>query len=109
MGVKIIIPSSKEDDSIIIEGISMESISRASEKIHTIIDEVVKRQNLDYSHFISLSLAIHPELVDKLVNFQNSILVVSLNLSWLHFQSIVWVSLDAKAVRMMHFPLRPSV
>lgn len=34
-------------------------------------------QNLDYSHFISLPLAIHPELVDKLVNFQNSILGIS--------------------------------
>ncbi|XP_021801399.1 uncharacterized protein LOC110745583 isoform X3 [Prunus avium] len=77
MGVKIIIPSSKEEDSVIIEGISMESISRASEKIHTIIDEAVKSQNLDYSHFISLPLAIHPELVDKLVNFQNSILGIS--------------------------------
>ncbi|KAH0982578.1 hypothetical protein GBA52_009755 [Prunus armeniaca] len=77
MGVKIIIPSSKEEDSVIIEGISMESISRASEKIHMIIDEAVKSQNLDYSHFISLPLAIHPELVDKLVNFQNSILGIS--------------------------------
>ncbi|XP_034209996.1 uncharacterized protein LOC117623210 isoform X1 [Prunus dulcis] len=77
MGVKITIPSSKEEDSVIIKGISMESISRASEKIHTIIDEAVKSQNLDYSHFISLPLAIHPELVDKLVNFQTSILGIS--------------------------------
>ena len=30
--------------------------------------------SLDYSHFVSLPLAIHPELIDKLVNFQNSIL-----------------------------------
>ncbi|KAJ8756114.1 hypothetical protein K2173_024661 [Erythroxylum novogranatense] len=30
--------------------------------------------NLDYSHFVSLPLAIHPELVEKLTNFQNSIL-----------------------------------
>ncbi|KAK9281113.1 hypothetical protein L1049_004006 [Liquidambar formosana] len=34
----------------------------------------VKSPNLVYSHFVSLPLAIHPELVDKLVNFQNSIL-----------------------------------
>ncbi|CAH1442513.1 unnamed protein product [Lactuca virosa] len=34
----------------------------------------VKSSALDYSHFISLPLAIHPQLVDKLVNFQNSIL-----------------------------------
>ena len=29
---------------------------------------------LDYSHFISLPLAIHPDLVDKLNYFQSSIL-----------------------------------
>ncbi|XP_004302882.1 PREDICTED: uncharacterized protein LOC101311685 [Fragaria vesca subsp. vesca] len=73
-GVKIKIPLSKREDSIIIEGLSNESITRASEKIKVIIDEAVKSPSLDYSHFISLPLAIHPELVDKLVNFQNSIL-----------------------------------
>ncbi|KAM3211398.1 hypothetical protein ACQJBY_064895 [Aegilops geniculata] len=31
---------------------------------------------LDYSHFISLSLTIHPDLVEKLSNFQRSILGV---------------------------------
>ncbi|KAG7997761.1 hypothetical protein I3843_01G226100 [Carya illinoinensis] len=74
MGVRIIIPSSKKDDSIIIAGDSMDSITRASENIQKIIDEAVKSPSLDYSHFISLPLAIHPELVDKLFNFQNSIL-----------------------------------
>ena len=29
---------------------------------------------LDYSHFVSLPLAIHPELVEKLNDFQNSII-----------------------------------
>ncbi|XP_030971834.1 uncharacterized protein LOC115991963 isoform X5 [Quercus lobata] len=74
MGVKIIFPSSKKDDSITIEGPSIESVNSASEKIQTIIDEAVKSPNLDYSHFISLPLAVHPELVKKLLNFQNSIL-----------------------------------
>ncbi|XP_009346096.2 uncharacterized protein LOC103937851 isoform X1 [Pyrus x bretschneideri] len=77
MGVKIRIPLSKEEDSLTIEGDSVESISRASEKIKSIVDQAVKSSNLDYSHFISLPLAIHPELVDKLVNFQNSILGIS--------------------------------
>jgi hypothetical protein len=36
--------------------------------------QAVKSPSLDYTHFISLPLAIHPELVDKLLNFQNSIL-----------------------------------
>lgn len=36
--------------------------------------QAVKSRNLDYSHFVSLPLAIYPELVDKLVNFQKSVL-----------------------------------
>lgn len=36
--------------------------------------QAVNSPSLDYSHFISLPLAIHPELVDKLVNFQKSVL-----------------------------------
>ncbi|XP_027344420.1 uncharacterized protein LOC113856670 isoform X2 [Abrus precatorius] len=74
MGVKIIIPTSKEEDFVTIEGTSIDSVNSASAKIQAIIDETVKSRNLDYSHFISLPLAIHPELVDKLVNFQHSIL-----------------------------------
>ncbi|CAL5327795.1 unnamed protein product [Camellia sinensis] len=77
MGVKIIFPSSRKEDSIIIEGISTESLTKASERVQVIIDEAVKSPNLDYSHFISLPLAIHPELVDKLLNFQKSILGTS--------------------------------
>ncbi|KAK7261789.1 hypothetical protein RIF29_28109 [Crotalaria pallida] len=73
-GVKIILPSSKEEDFVTIEGNSVDSVTSASEKIQAIIDEAVNSRNLDYSHFISLPLAIHPELVDKLMNFQNSIL-----------------------------------
>ncbi|XP_057459959.1 uncharacterized protein LOC130750382 isoform X2 [Actinidia eriantha] len=74
MGVKIIFPSSKEEDAIIIEGVSAESVNRASARVQGIIDEAVKSPNLDYSHFISLPLTLHPELADKLVNFQKSIL-----------------------------------
>ncbi|KAL0319276.1 UNVERIFIED_CONTAM: hypothetical protein Sangu_2083800 [Sesamum angustifolium] len=73
-GVKIIFPSSKKEDSIIIEGNSAESLTKASEKIQTIIDKAVNSRTFDYSHFVSLPLAIHPGLVDKLVNFQNTIL-----------------------------------
>ncbi|WRX26364.1 A-kinase anchor protein 7-like [Theobroma cacao] len=65
MGVQIILPSSKQEDSI------------TSKEIQHIIDEAVKTPILDYSHFVSLPLAIHPELVDKLVDFQNSILGIS--------------------------------
>ncbi|KAL2332347.1 hypothetical protein Fmac_019928 [Flemingia macrophylla] len=57
-----------------IEGISIKSVNSASEKIRAVIDETDTSRNIDYSHFISLPLAIHPELVNKLINFQNSIL-----------------------------------
>ncbi|XP_034910885.1 uncharacterized protein [Populus alba] len=73
MGVKIVFPSSKKEESIVIEGISTDCVTRASKKIQAIMDEAIE-SSLDYSHFISLPLAIYPELTDKLVNFQNSIL-----------------------------------
>ncbi|KAJ6711507.1 ACTIVATING SIGNAL COINTEGRATOR 1 COMPLEX SUBUNIT 1 [Salix purpurea] len=73
MGVKIVFPSSKKEESIVIEGISTDCVTRASEKIQAVMDEAVE-SSLDYSHFVSLPLAIHPELIDKLINFQNSIL-----------------------------------
>ncbi|WJX96512.1 hypothetical protein P8452_77709 [Trifolium repens] len=71
---KIIFPSSKEDEFITIEGISIDSVTSASEKIQAIIDGTVRSRNLNYSHFISLPLAIHPKLVSKLINFQHTIL-----------------------------------
>lgn len=73
-GAKIRFSSSREEDSIIIEGDCTETVTEASKRIQTIIDEAVNSPSLDYSHFVSLPLAIHPELVDKLVKFQKSIL-----------------------------------
>ncbi|WOL08350.1 hypothetical protein Cni_G17103 [Canna indica] len=73
LGVKIVFPSSKEDKNIAIQG-TVESVAKASEKIASIIEEAVKSPKLDYSHFISLPLAVHPELVEKLNRFQNMIL-----------------------------------
>ncbi|KAI3802705.1 hypothetical protein L1987_30846 [Smallanthus sonchifolius] len=37
-------------------------------------NKLLKRGNNRFTHFISLPLALHPSLVDKLINFQNSIL-----------------------------------
>ncbi|KAF9612747.1 hypothetical protein IFM89_003757 [Coptis chinensis] len=76
-GAKIVFPSSRKENSIVIEGVSSEIVTKASEKVQVIIEEAVKSPNLDYSHFISLPLAVHPELVDKLISFQNSILGAS--------------------------------
>ncbi|KAI7752558.1 hypothetical protein M8C21_016970 [Ambrosia artemisiifolia] len=76
-GTKLIFPSSRKEETLIIEGASPDSVGRASERIQLLIDEVVKSPALDYSHFISLPLALHPQLIDKLINFQNSILGVN--------------------------------
>ncbi|XP_037412324.1 activating signal cointegrator 1 complex subunit 1-like isoform X2 [Triticum dicoccoides] len=76
-GVKIIFPSGKEETLVALEGKSAESIGKASERIAKILEEAVQSPMLDYSHFISLPLAIHPDLVEKLNNFQRSILGVS--------------------------------
>uniref|UniRef100_A0A6N2MK51 K Homology domain-containing protein n=1 Tax=Salix viminalis TaxID=40686 RepID=A0A6N2MK51_SALVM len=39
MGVKIVFPSSKKEESIVIEGISIDCVTRASEKIQAVMDE----------------------------------------------------------------------
>ncbi|RWR77853.1 activating signal cointegrator 1 complex subunit 1 isoform X2 [Cinnamomum micranthum f. kanehirae] len=73
-GVRIIFPSWKGKGAIVIEGTSIENVTKASDKIKVVLEEAIKSPQLDYSHFISLPLAIHPELVEKLIDFQNSIL-----------------------------------
>lgn len=40
LGVKIIFPSSRKEDFIIIEGSSAESLARAADKVQVILDEV---------------------------------------------------------------------
>ncbi|PHT47323.1 hypothetical protein CQW23_11531, partial [Capsicum baccatum] len=77
MRVKITLPLSRKEDYLIIEGNSAGSVARASDRVQAIIDQTVKSRNLDYSHFVSLPLAIHPELVNKLINFQNSVLGIT--------------------------------
>ncbi|KAL8113824.1 hypothetical protein AgCh_020929 [Apium graveolens] len=77
IGVKIIFPSGKKDEYIIIEGISAECVTTASEKLQILIKEAIKSPALNYTHFVSLPLAIHPQLVEKLFSFQNSILGIS--------------------------------
>ncbi|WOG89318.1 hypothetical protein DCAR_0208556 [Daucus carota subsp. sativus] len=76
IGVKIIFPPGKKE-YITIEGISAECVTTASEKFQILIKEVIKSPALNYTHFVSLPLAIHPQLVEKLFHFQNSILGIS--------------------------------
>ncbi|XP_070051853.1 uncharacterized protein [Nicotiana tomentosiformis] len=58
------------------------SPSQSSGPIHQMDRQPVKQmavesQNPDYSHFVSLPLAIYPELVNKLINFQSSVLGIT--------------------------------
>ncbi|KAF3328747.1 activating signal cointegrator 1 complex subunit 1 isoform X2 [Carex littledalei] len=72
--VKLIFPSSKEETSLVIEGNKVENLTKASERIKQVLEEAVQSRMLDYSHFISLPLAVHSDLVQKLVKFQSTIL-----------------------------------
>lgn len=72
--VKLIFPSSKEETSLVIEGNKVENLTKASERIKQVLEEAVQSRMLEYSHFISLPLALHSDLVQKLVKFQSTIL-----------------------------------
>ncbi|KAJ1685071.1 hypothetical protein LUZ63_016461 [Rhynchospora breviuscula] len=71
--VRIIFPS-KEENSLVIEGNKVENMTIASERIKQVLEEAVNSRMLDYSHFISLPLALHPDLLKKLIKFQSTIL-----------------------------------
>ncbi|XP_028556847.1 activating signal cointegrator 1 complex subunit 1 isoform X2 [Dendrobium catenatum] len=58
----------------VIEAASVKNVNRASEKITNVPEQAVKSPNLDFTHFVSLPLAIHRELVEKLEGFQKSVL-----------------------------------
>ncbi|KAJ3701004.1 hypothetical protein LUZ61_004709 [Rhynchospora tenuis] len=74
LNVRIIFPSSKEENSLVIEGNKVENMTKASERIKQVLEEAVNSRMLDYSHFISLPLALHPDLLKKLIKFQSTIL-----------------------------------
>ncbi|GLJ30712.1 hypothetical protein SUGI_0608700 [Cryptomeria japonica] len=76
-GVKISFKSTKDESAVVLDGPSSESVNIATTIIQKMLDEAVKGRNLQYSHFISLPLAVHPALVEKLTNFQTSILALS--------------------------------
>ncbi|KAF9690118.1 hypothetical protein SADUNF_Sadunf01G0162700 [Salix dunnii] len=61
-------------DSTISAGVLDDTVKpiHSSEKHSPSLEAI--ESSLDYSHFVCLPLAMHPELIDKLVNFQNSIL-----------------------------------
>ncbi|KAJ7556061.1 hypothetical protein O6H91_05G067100 [Diphasiastrum complanatum] len=59
-----------------VKGHSEWAVQEALKRIQEVLNEAVKSQ-LQYTHFISLPLAIHPTLVEKLWSFQESVLALS--------------------------------
>jgi len=76
-GAKLGFVSTPEKTTVVVDGPSAKSVTTAAETIQQILEEAVKSPNLQYSHFISLPLAVHTELVEKLTDFQNSVLSLS--------------------------------
>lgn len=76
-GAKLGFVSTTEKTTVVVDGPSAKSVTTAAETIQQILEEAVKSPNLQYSHFISLPLAVHTELVEKLTDFQNSVLSLS--------------------------------
>lgn len=77
-GVKLCFVSTpKKTTTVVVDGPSVKSVTTATETIQHILDEAVKSPSLQYSHFISLPLAVHTEFVEKLTDFQNSVLALS--------------------------------
>ncbi|BBN19762.1 activating signal cointegrator complex subunit 1 [Marchantia polymorpha subsp. ruderalis] len=77
-GVKLKVPStheaktSKSGCSVVITG-SAAGIEAAEKQIKAILDEAVQSK-LQYTHFISLPLATHPDLLEQVEKFQERIL-----------------------------------
>ncbi|KAG6546122.1 hypothetical protein Mapa_012156 [Marchantia paleacea] len=77
-GVKLKVPStheaktSKSGCSVVITG-SAAGIEAAEKQIKVILDEAVQSK-LQYTHFISLPLATHPDLLEQVEKFQERIL-----------------------------------
>lgn len=62
----------------VVKSISFSPLSKNTLVLTCILfQQAIKSPTLDYTHFVSLPLAIHPQLVEKLVNFQNSILGIN--------------------------------
>eukprot|EP00252_Welwitschia_mirabilis_P018980 TRINITY_DN426_c0_g1_i4.p1 TRINITY_DN426_c0_g1~~TRINITY_DN426_c0_g1_i4.p1 ORF type:complete len:489 (-),score=124.25 TRINITY_DN426_c0_g1_i4:391-1857(-) len=73
-GVKLKFVSIEEETYVVLNGASTLSVRAASEMIQEILLEAIDSRFVDYSHFISLPLAHHSELIEKLHEFQRSIL-----------------------------------
>ncbi|KAH7433761.1 hypothetical protein KP509_07G084900 [Ceratopteris richardii] len=71
------IPSSdlaKQDSSIVVRGFSKANVHKAVSQIQHLLQEVIESPTVEYSHFISLPLAVYSDLVVKVNQFHESVL-----------------------------------
>lgn len=64
----------KKGSCLVVKGSSQEEVDKAVAQIQNILQEGAASPSLDYSHFISLPLSLHPALLDQVAKFQDSIL-----------------------------------
>ncbi|KAG0604245.1 hypothetical protein M758_10G156200 [Ceratodon purpureus] len=77
-GVRLKIPLAKDaktgKQAVILQGDSQEALDEAKNQVHEVIDQAIKSSQLQYSHFVSIPLALHSKLLESVVEFQKSVL-----------------------------------
>jgi len=76
-GARMRIPSAQESNQkkpVVVEASSEESLNMAVTQIQEVLDEAIRSPSFQYSHFISIPLALHPPLLESVTGFQESVL-----------------------------------
>lgn len=76
-GVVLYVPSSQEAQAgkhVVLQGESQEALDKATRQVQEVIDQAIKSPQLQYSHFISVPLALHSKLLESVVDFQKAVL-----------------------------------
>lgn len=64
----------KKGSCLVVKGKSQREVDDAVGQVQHVLQEVAASCSLEYSHFISLPLAVHPTLVEKVNSFQKFVL-----------------------------------
>lgn len=59
---------------MLVQGQSQDALDEAMRQVHEVIDQAIKSPQLQYSHFVSITLALHTKLLDSAVEIQKSVL-----------------------------------
>lgn len=64
----------KRGSCLVVKGSSQDKVDEAISQIRSIFQEAAESPSLEYSHFISLPLALHPALVVQVTRFHDSVM-----------------------------------